>query len=82
MHPCTPSASRLLALTPLDTAPFAMMPAAQAAKEGDINCMALAGQMLLGGYGCTADPAEGKRWLAEAHARCAPGQDPTELASK
>lgn len=43
--------------------------------------MALVGQMLMSGYGCKADPAEGKRWLAEAMKRCPPGKDPSDLAS-
>lgn len=40
----------------------------QGAAEGDVSQMILLGQMLISGYGCSANPSEGKTWLAAAAA--------------
>lgn len=40
----------------------------QGAAEGDVSQMILLGQMLISGYGCPANPSEGKTWLAAAAA--------------
>ncbi|MEW5301533.1 MAG: hypothetical protein WDW36_004389 [Sanguina aurantia] len=41
---------------------------AAGAAEGDVSQMVLLGQMLISGYGCPANPSEGKTWLAAAAA--------------
>ncbi|MEW5319094.1 MAG: hypothetical protein WDW38_010264 [Sanguina aurantia] len=42
--------------------------AREGAAEGDVSQMVLLGQMLISGYGCPANPSEGKTWLAAAAA--------------
>lgn len=39
------------------------------AKRGDVKMQALVGQMYMEGYGCEADPEQGKQWIERARQR-------------